>query len=202
MSQYRCERCSHLWEGRLWESDPIRCPHCQSKLWRTRKFTAPSTRMKREDFIKKHQGGLRCEICGDSDLDICSYDSHHLDPKKKTASPGVLFHRADPRAEFELKSCRIICASCHRLVTRVSYDYARVFYALRATQRALLDFDLIFPVYKSGLPRLTQTSLSLSSPPPPTPPRPVPVSLPSPSPPPSPQPVVEVAGASEPSATQ
>ncbi len=70
------------------------------------------TKAKRELVLFK---GGRCEHCGLESQNVCIYDFHHIDPKKKDISIGGSYCRAIATLKKEAEKCLLLCSNCHRI---------------------------------------------------------------------------------------
>lgn len=84
-------------------------------LERTRK-----KRKERMDLAISILGG-KCHKC-ENVFDNCQYDFHHVDPSEKdfTVSEGILLGK--DRFFNEIKKCILLCANCHRLEHKETYN--------------------------------------------------------------------------------
>lgn len=80
------------------------CKSCLSKTqvkkWRDRKREAVNLL------------GEKCILCG-YNANLAAFHFHHLDPKTKECSWGVMRHKAWHLIIEELKKCVLLCANCH-----------------------------------------------------------------------------------------
>ena len=72
------------------------------------------------DYVNKYKLERGCFVCNYK-KDACALDAHHTDPKKKKFNIGT--NRKNSYIQFEaikkeLKKCLILCANCHREITR------------------------------------------------------------------------------------
>ena len=72
------------------------------------------------EFVNEYKLKRGCFVCGYK-KDACALDAHHTDPKKKKFN--ISTNRKNSYVQFkpvkkELKKCLILCANCHREITR------------------------------------------------------------------------------------
>ena len=66
-----------------------------------------------QEIIKNHFGGLKCKFCGYSKL-FSVLDLHHLDPSEKEYEVSKLRTYNEKTIIKELEKCILLCANCHR----------------------------------------------------------------------------------------
>jgi predicted HNH restriction endonuclease len=131
----KCSRCFKIKKISFFRQDKQKkdglcswCNECQDEYSTQRHKTHSKNyantareRRKRGKRWAIEYKGAKCARCGEQVEDVC-YDFHHLNPKQKEISVGVLMDRKKEAIIKEIKKCIMVCANCHRIIHKELRD--------------------------------------------------------------------------------
>lgn len=77
---------------------------------------------RRKHWIDKYKVACGCEVCG-YNSHPAALDFDHINPEEKEFLIPRLLGRGNLKRLFrEIRKCRVLCANCHRIHSRIQWD--------------------------------------------------------------------------------